>query len=355
MSAKFDRLARHDVALWLGERGWSGWTEVSIDRGIDTVAGSFDLTITDKYRTGVVGIAIEEGAQCQVTLGGVPLITGYVDAVRRSLSAEAHSISIRGRDKAADLVDCSAINAPGSWSNQRLEAIAREIAKPFGVSIDVKVDTGKPFTKFALQPGETAWAAIERMARYRGVIAWSAGDGTIVLGNPDSGLVTGQLIEGVNILSADRESDLSQRFSAYTLKGQASGSDSRNGRTTTQVKAEAQDNGVKRYRPMIVIGGEQSDTASLTRRAKWEAQTRAARGETLQVTVPGWYVGSSADSAIWQAGARTAVSIPTLGVEAALLVERVRFARDGENGTTTDLALVPPDAWAQLAETEPKS
>lgn len=355
MSAKFDRLARHDVALWLGERGWSGWTSVSISRGIDNVYGDFELTITDEQRTGVVGIAIEEGAQCQVTLGGVPLITGYVDAVRRSLSAEAHSISIRGRDKAADLADCSAMNAPGSWSNQRLEAIAREIAKPFGVSIDVKVDTGKPFAKFALQPGETAWAAIERMARYRGVIAWSAGDGTIVLGNPDSGLVTGQLTEGVNILSAERESDLSARFSIYTVKGQASGNDNRNGRTTTQVKAEARDSGVKRYRPMFVTAEDQADTGSLTKRARWEAQTRAAEGETLQVTVPGWYVGSSADSAIWQAGARAAVSIPTLGVEAALLVERVTFSRESESATTTDLALVPPDAWAQLAEPEPKT
>lgn len=352
---KFNRLAKHDVVLWLGASGWSGWTEVSIDRGIDTVAGAFELTLTDKSRTGAQSIVVESGMECSVTLGGVPLITGYVDGVRAGISAEARTLSIRGRDKAADLVDCSAMNVPGSWRNQRLEAIAQEIAKPFGVSIEVAADTGKPFAKFALQPGETAWAAIERMARYRGVIAWSLGDGKIRIGNPDSGQIAGQLTEGVNVLDAERESDASERFSAYTVKGQASANDNRNGRTTSQVKAQAQDAGIKRYRPIIITAEEQADTTSLTKRAKWEAQTRAARGETLQVTVPGWYTGPSVSSAIWQPGSRAACSIPSCGISATLLIERVRFSRSSESATTTGLSLVPPQAWSQLAEAEPKS
>ena len=42
MSARFDRLARHDVTLWLDGQGWSGWTNVSIERGIDKPRDSFD-------------------------------------------------------------------------------------------------------------------------------------------------------------------------------------------------------------------------------------------------------------------------------------------------------------------------
>lgn len=354
MSAAFDRVARHDVALWLGGKGWAGWTEISIDRGLDTVTGQFTLTLVDKEKTGSTAIEIEEGAACSVTLAGQALVTGFVDRVSRGISAEGHTITVSGRDRAADLVDCSAVNVPGSWSNKKLEAIAREIAQPFGVSIEVTGDTGKPFARFALQQGETAWAAIERMASYRGVIAWSMGDGTIRIGNPDSGEITGQLIEGVNVVSGEAEDDLSARFSTYTVKGQASGSDDRHGRAVAQVKAEASDAGVKRFRPLIVVAEEQADTASLRKRAAWEAQTRAARGKSLTVTTPGWFAGGNEGGPIWKPGARAACSIPTCKREGTFLVERTRIVRDAENGTITELTLVPPEAWAQLAEPEPK-
>lgn len=354
MTAAFDRLARHDVTLWLDGRGWAGWTSVSIERGIDTVAGGFDISFTSRVRTGDLAWAVSAGMPCQVTLGSETLITGHVDAVSRSFDSQNVSINLRGRDKAADLVDCSAINSPGMWRGQKLEAIAREIASPFGVEIEVHADTGRPFARFALQQGETAWTAIERMARYRGVIAWSTGDGTIRIGNTDSGEVAGQIIAGVNVLAAESDQDHSARFSDYVVKGQASGDDNRHGRATAQVKAETRDASITRYRPLLVVAEEQSDTASLRKRAAWEAQTRAARSLQRRVTVPGWYAGNDASGPVWQPGARAYVRIPWCAVDATLLIERVRLVRDGEAGTFTELTLVPPEAWAQLAEPEPK-
>lgn len=342
-------LPTHEVALVIDGAGYLGWTDVSVERAIDTMVGSFDLSLVSKEKTGAEDWPINDGAECVIMIGDEVLITGYVDAVTRQISEEQRGIRVRGRDKAADLVDCSAINKPGSWSGQKLETIARALAAPFGISIDVTSDTGAAFKKFALQQGETVFAAIDRMARYRGLVAYSAGDGTVRIGTADTGTRAGRVVEGVNMKSAEATRDVSNRFSEYVVKGQAAGDDHRNGKAVSQVKGTATDTGVKRYRPLLVIGEEQSDTASLVKRAKWEAAVRSGRGQPLAVTVPGWLTDAGK---VWQPGARAAVEIPSCNVSGDLLVESVRTFRDGERGSVTDLALVPPEAWTQLAEPE---
>jgi prophage tail gpP-like protein len=342
-------LPPHEVALEIDGLGYLGWTEIAIERAIDAMVGSFELTLAAKDRTGAEDWQIEDGAACRVLLGGEVLITGYVDSVTRLLDEESRGIRVTGRDKAADLVDCSAIHKPGSWAGQRLEAIARALAAPFGVSIEVDGDTGAPFKRFALQQGETVFAAIDRMARYRGLVAYSPGDGTLRIGKADTGTRSGRVSEGINVKSAEATRDVSERYSDYLLKGQASGDDTRSGKAVAQVKATARDGGVRRYRPLLVIGEEQSDKASLAKRASWEASVRAGRAERLSVTVPGWLTD---DGKVWAPGARSACDIPSCNVSADLLIERVRTVRDGQSGTVTELGLVPPEAWSQLPEAE---
>ena len=342
-------LPPHEVALEIDGEAYLGWTEIAVDRGIDAVAGSFDLTLASKERTGATDWPIAADAECRVLLAGETLVTGHVDAVFRFVDAEERGIRVRGRDRTADLVDCSAIHDPGSWRGKDLQAIAAELAEPFGIEIAIEGDTGAPFARFALQQGETAFAAIERMARYRGLVAWSSGDGRLRIGNPDTGERTGRIEEGRNLIAAEGSADHAERYSDYVLKGQASGSAERAGRAAAQVIARTRDAQVARYRPLLVMGEEQSDTASLQQRAEWEAAVRAGRSQALRATVPGWFED---DGGVWRPGARSACKVPSVDVEGDLLVERVRLVRDGERGTVSDIDLVPPEAWTQLAEPE---
>lgn len=351
-SAAYAALPRHEVTLVLGGKGYLGWTEIEIDRGLDTLVGAFSLTLTTREGTDAPEFPIKAGDECAVVLGGKPLITGYVDQVAKSIDAEQHSLTVTGRDKACDLVDCSAVHSPGSWRNAKLDAIARELAAPFGVAIAVTGDVGNPLARFAIQPGETAFAAIERLARYRGLIAFSDGAGGVIVGNPDSGKRAGRLAEGENIVSLGMTVDHAERFSSYIAKGQSSGSDQRHGKAVAQVKGTASDTGVARYRPMLVVGEEQSDAASLAKRAQWEATVRAARAETITAVVPGWFAGDgSASAPVWEPGARAECISATLGLSGDRLIERVRLTRGGD-GSRAELTLAPPAAWTQLAETE---
>ncbi len=350
----FTALPRHDVALLVAGQAYLGWTALTIELGIDRLIGSFSLELASRDRTAAQDWAVAAGDDCQIVLGGKALITGYVDSVSRGLEAEQHTLTVAGRDKACDLVDCAALNKPGSWRNVTLEKIAGELAAPFGVSIQFTSGSGKPLARFALQQGETAWAAIERAARYRGLIAFSDGQGGIKIGNPDSGIRSGRIAEGNNLLSITAEVDHSQRFSQYVVKGQSSGTDDRHGKVVAQIKGEANDAGVTRYRPMMVIGEEQSDAASLKKRANWEATVRAARAEKATVSVPGWFAGDgSANGPVWEPGARADCDAPSVKISGDRLIESLRLSRD-DQGTRTELVLVAPAAWTQLAEPEPK-
>lgn len=342
-------LPPHEVALEIDGLGYTGWTEISVERSIADMVGSFDLALSAKEKTGAEDWPIADGAACRVLLGGEVLITGYVDAVSRYLDAETRNLRVRGRDKALDMVDCSAIHKPGSWTGQSLGTIARALAAPFGVPVEIVGDAGAPFKKFALQQGETAFAAIDRMARYRGLVAWSAGDGTLRIGNPDTGARTGRIVEGINVKSAEATRDMSGRFSQYVAKGQASGDETRSGKAVAQIRGEATDSEIGRYRPLLIVGEEQSDAATLVRRAKWEASVRSGRGKPLSVTVPGWLTDQGK---VWAPGARSACKIPSCNVEGEFLVERVRTVRNNDEGTVSMLDLVPPEAWTQLAEQE---
>lgn len=345
-------LPAHEVALEIGGLGYLGWTEIAVERSINAMSGSFDLTLASKEKTGAQDWPIEDGAMCRVLLGSEVLVTGYVDAVSRSIRESDRVLRVRGRDKAADLIDCSALNAPGSWSGKSLETIAKALLAPFDIALKIEGDVGSSFTKFALQPGESVFAAVDRLAHYRGLVAWSSGDGMLRIGNPDTGARTGRIVEGINVMDADASRDMSERYSQYVIKGQASGSDTRSGKTVAQIKGEASDGGVSRYRPLLVIAGEQSDKTTLGKRAAWEASVRYGRARPVHVTVPGWLTD---DGTVWAPGARAACKIPSCKIDDDMLVERVRTVRNSDDGTVTYLDLVPPEAWTQLAESEASS
>lgn len=333
------------VSLAIDGMVYSGWTGVRITRAIDTLSGEFELELVDRERTGAARLDIRAGAACEVRIGDETVITGWVDRVSPQMDAQSHSISVSGRDKAADLIDCSAVAKPGSWTNTALETIAVALAAPFGIRVTAKASTKPTIRRFAIQQGETVQSAIERLCRYRGLLAVSTRNGDVELITPDQGEPVATLIEGANLLMLAAMHDVSDRFSDYILKGQASGSDDLNGKAASAPSATAKDPAIARYRPLVVIGEEQSDIASLEKRAKWEAIVRAARAQEATVHVLGWR--QSAGGALWDRNVIAHLKAPSLFMDAPMLVTVAVLAKD-ERGTVTELRLSPPKAWSQL-------
>lgn len=340
------------VELAIGGKLYAGWTSVSITVSLDDISGSFSLTLASKDDAAGEVLAIAPDDRCQLKIGGETVIDGWVDAVTPTIG-DGHSIVVEGRDRTADLADCSAIHKPGSWSNAKLEAIATDLAKPFGISVTAKVSTGAAIRKFAIQQGETVAAAIDRLLRFRGLIAIASATGDLEITTPDSGAPVATLALGINIKEATGRQDHRERYSDYVVKGQAAGDDDRHGKTVSQIKGEAKDADVRRYRPLLIMAEEQSDGASLKTRAAFEAGMRAGRSKGLDVTVAGWRI--AAGGLLWRPNIQVRVQCaPARFADDVLLLATVQFTKDDKGGTAARLTLAPRGAFAQLAEKEGK-
>ncbi len=336
------------ATITIGGKRYDGWKTVGVIRSIETMTGSFEFSIAAKEFTSAPRWPLRTGEACTIQLDGETVISGYIDGFAPQYDADGYSITITGRDRSADLVDCSAIAKPGSWQNVSIEAIAAELAKPFGITVTARVDTGAKVKRFALQQGETVHAAIDRLARYRGLLPVTDAEGNVELIRPGTGGIVAELVEGVNIGGGGAMHDAKERFSDYIVKGQASGSDRASGKAVAAVKAETRDPAIARYRPMLIIGEEQSTIAELRNRAAWEATTRAGRSQSATIWVPGWHLPSGK---LWTPNVRVAVRSPFLQLDGIMLVSEVRAAKD-DRGSVTDLTVTPVEAFSLLPVNE---
>jgi prophage tail gpP-like protein len=327
-----------DVRLNVGGKIFSGWESVAVARSMETVSGAFQLEVSD-----VNPWPIAPGDECTVTVAGEVVVTGYIDKVEVSISGSpTHTFNVSGRDKTADLVDCSAIGV-SEFKQQDVLQIAQKLAQPFGVKVSSQGSVGAKFPKFSVQPGDTAWATIERACRARGLLALADGKGGLILTEPSKTRGGTAIAEGQNVLEATGTFDNSDRFSKYLVKAQSAGTDEFNGEAAATVKAEATDEGVKRYRPLLTVAESSSTVEAAKKRAGWEATVRAARAGKLSVKVQGWNKGTGG---LWAINELVAVSMPSMRISGDMLVAGVQFEISLTGGTVTTLELVRPDAYA---------
>lgn len=337
------------IELEVGGLRHSGWKNANVQTGFDRFAGSFSLTLADKWPDDsgfdLEQLSVEAGQSCAIYVGGELIISGFIDQALPQINGESHEISINGRSKAADLLDSSAVHSPATWSQRRLEDIAADLIAPFGLKITAQTSTGEAFKKFALQQGESVFQAIERMCQMRGLLPISAANGDIIIMTPQiSGAIP--LLEGENILSASAQHDVSGRYSEYIVKGQSASDDDHNGRATSQLVGSAKDPAIGRYRPLIIIGEEQGNSSTYQLRAEWEAKVRAAQSQSATVIVPDW---RTRGGALWREGMGVDLFAPSLFITDTMIISAVDFSID-EYVQTTALSLAYPDAYAQLPQ-----
>ena len=341
-----------DIALTVDGLIYGGWKSVSVRRSIETVAGTFSLSASERWPGQQALKAILPGQKCTVAIDGDVVITGYVDDVSPAYSATGHDVTVDGRDATGDLVDCSAIHQPGEWRGRKLEAIVTILAKPFGIPVKAECDTGTAFRKFRIEEGETAFEAIERACRMRAVLAAGDGKGGLRIIRAGSGRASVALKRGENIIEASGRLSHRDRYSQYIVKGQQpSFADQIPADQLAQVRGEAVDPGTRRYRPLQIIAEQSVDDASARDRAIWEANVRAARARRISVVVQGWR--ERPDGGLWSPNRLVRLTDNWLAIDRDMLIVGVAFSK-GDRGSRTELSLMPPGAFELKAEPEPE-
>lgn len=333
------------VTVKVAGKAFDGWKSARVVRGIDAVCGSFDVAVSDRWANQLERWQIAEEDTCSVALNDTTVITGWVD--RRSLSygPDEHTLSVSGRDKVGAMVDCSAVLTSWEFWQASILTLAERLAAPFGVKVAMQAGLAAPTLgdKLTVDPGDSAFEALERGCRLAGVMPVSDGHGGLVLTRAGSSRCRTALVEGENILAAHAQYDATGRYRTYRVTGQHPGTDDFAGDETATVRGSATDLGVRRADRVLLVRSENTVMGDLAaKRAQWEAKTRAARGDSVNITVQGWQDGSGA---LWPVNALVDVRSPRIGVEGRLLVTQATHVLEERSGTTTELVLKRPDAY----------
>jgi prophage tail gpP-like protein len=377
-----------DVRLQVNGREYGGWTSARVTRGIEAIAGSFDLAVSERWDGQAEPWPILEEDDCVVTIGDAlrtAIITGSVDVRSQAFAAATHAFRVTGRDRTGALVDCSAVLGRYEFSKIGVLELCQQLAKPFDITVtlqdgvdDTAISTtgqaraggapssvgsagkssslkiGSPIARLTINPGDSAFEVIDRACRLVGVLPVSDGAGGLILTRTGGTRATTVLAEGENILAADVTFDASRRYRRYIVDGQATGTNEHFGTPAAAVRGEGLDLQVRRASRVLLIRPDSAITIKLAaQRAAWEATVRAARSATLTVTVQGW---TQRDGSLWPINALVPVHIPRFGITYTdLLITEATYDLSLEGGSTTALSLTRADAFRPEPTIAPKT
>ena len=390
----------NQVRLVVGGAEFSGWMKLRIEAGIERQARSFEFSVTDRWpgagsKPAFLTRRIQPFDACQVFIGNDLVLTGFVDATPMQYDGTRVTVSIRGRSKTCDLVDCSppdggtvpssstsvswadvkgkdgktgtvvkpAASHTNVWRNAKLEVIAAALAAPYRVRVLTEIDTGAPILEHQVQVGETVFESMDRLMRLRHVLSTDNERGDLVLMDVGSaGNATTALELGQNIREATTELDFKAVMLRYVVKGQRAGNDEDFGQDANEVEGDdnqeamfeggTTESGVpltssvlearsKRLRVLVIKQTGQADAGTCQDRALYERAHRAAKALETIYTVAGW---RQEDGSLWVPNLLVRVRDPLIGFDQTMVIAEVHYELD-ERGLRCQLRVGPPEGY----------
>lgn len=325
-----------------------GWLNVTVRRSLETIADSFELSVTNRWKDQPDPRPIAAGNACDISIDGERVITGYIDDVYPNYDASQHSVDVAGRSKTGDLVDCSFFSGE-DFKGKTFDAVATTVCAPFGIDVVTAVDVGAPFAQTQkMEPGETVFEFLERLARYRALRLASTVDGALLITRTGSKYVATPLKLGDNILSASGNFSLRDRFGEYLVLGQSTGDDQNWGNAGKSSSEPVFDDALKgRYRPTVVMADGNITTDECKRQAEWQRNTRLGRSGGIVYTVLGWH---HADG-LWEPNTLVSVVDEFMAVNDERLITEVQYILD-EQGERTEIQVMRPEGFYLIAVPE---
>lgn len=333
------------LVLKVGGKAYSGWQEITVEKSMDQISGSFTVKATDKYPLKPHDWEIHLGDPCTVEINDHLVITGFVEAMPISYSKDEHSIEINGRDVTGDLVDCSFVSGKSEFIDTTMQGIVTALCKPFGIPVVVESQAAAGAAKkisVNVEPGDAVFEIISKCSRIAQVLPVSYGDGKLYLTLAGSALSNGGLELGKNVLRATSNHNDKDRFSEYWVKGSGKATDdSTETKDVVSPKGHAIDSIISRHRPLVILADKDVDHKTAKTRAEWEAHMRAGASREYEYAVQGWL---QPDGTPWEINRLVRVKDAFFGLDETLLLSSLSFSI-GENGTITTMIISDPEKY----------
>lgn len=178
---------------------------------VDTFSFTFKLPI-DPRRNKPADLP-QEGDTVQLSVANVPISTGYIDAVEIVTNESGTAVTIVGRDILGVLEDNDAVNSETGalWGNhENIDNVVTRLTdgtRLSGKNYELRGIERTTQSLFATFPGESKLASLQRFLYPINALAWTTGDGTLILGRPSFSAGSLGTI-GIQMLSGPRGSNV---------------------------------------------------------------------------------------------------------------------------------------------------
>ena len=337
---------------------FGGWKVVNIQKSLDSLVGAFNLTVTDQWTIATNRNdkkksfwALYPGDKIEILVDDKMFFTGYVDQLSSNIDATGRNISISGKEKTVDLVDCSETTDKNQFEDKSFLVIAKQVCDPFQIKalIDSGVNVGGKLKNITVNPGESFFQTLDKAARDRGLLITTNEDGNLLITKSGARVSKVGLVEGKNIKSISISVDHSNRFKTYKAYGQGADIkiESAPGSSWQSVSnnAVAIDKGITRKRTKMLSVSGSSENIDMQNRVRWEAKTRAARSETIVIETPSWTKPSDKINELWKVNEIVHVTAESSGIDGDYLIGTISYSQSYNGGESCTMTLIRPDAY----------
>ncbi|WP_045685230.1 phage baseplate assembly protein [Martelella endophytica] len=357
---------------------FEGWTGAEVELDMKEFSARFSLYCHDQEASAAAlahvhsakNKRLQRRAAVSIKVDGVTVLNGRIEKRSSNIEAAFADITVEGRCKLGDLVDCTALvdDTPAEMHNVKLEDAVARIIKPYGIGVRTEIDTGAPFPRYSIDLDESPFTAIEKGARQRQARVLSDGIGNVVITRSGGTRAADAITLPGNVLKASIDESDEQSYSKTIVRGTSEragkkrgkasldttaepllpadraagdGSATRTERAGTAVTGIAEDEEIGRYRPKVYLARTKADHDSARAEAEWRRNT--ARGAAAEVT----YIrrGHSVEGKLWRPNTIVPVSDAFNDINRDMLISKVTFIQNNDDGQITSLGVISPESF----------
>lgn len=317
------------------------WLQYSVDSGFFTPADAWHVSLG--LPEGKLPSWLKLWSEIELFFDGTLALTGKIDHIRHRVTRGVHHLELSGRDKAAMLLDCS---APIFVTQQvTLPELIATVVRPLGIDkIDIDILGGLLFQKTTVEPGMTAWEAVQDAATANGLWPWFTPEGTLMIARPDysaspvATLTLRQSGIGNNVLELSVEESITKQYSNVTILSQTQGNEYVQAINT--LKALAVDT-ESPFRPLLLRKGHTDNPIFLMNLANKVLEEGKLQGTTITAKVQGHCIQPGL---LWTPGQRINIFSEPHGLDETFFLVSRTFT-GGRTGTFTLLTLKQDKLW----------
>jgi len=326
---------------------YEGFTDIAVASSMEGFSSSFSFSTTVKETTlGVIQNDLKLQQKAKVFVEKNLIITGYIEALDISYSADSHSITVSGRDIGGDLIDSSIIQK--SYSIKNFVNLINRVLLDNGFTIKVINKVGvlnlEPTEVVKAEKSESVFDFLDRYAKKLQVILKIDENGDLTIIREDSDVVKNMIINNftfdTNILSANLNLSTVDRFNVIQVYSQ--GNNKTHTKASISQKGTASDSQIRKTRRKIISMDTASQSKSLKSLAEWNVNLRRAKGSRYSCRVVGFL---SSNKQVWKPNTLVDVIDLTTQIEGTFLIQGVEFTQSLQ-GSFTSLDIVERGAFS---------